>query len=578
MTTLSSSKAIAKVILLTKDESHLIEDFIVFYGELFGYSNVVVIDNGSTCSDVLGIYKVYQETKGVTIITDERPFVDAHIFMSEHMKSLAETCEWILPLETDEFMYCIPQASNKMFFLERKDVEVYLRSIPDNVSIINYGTLMGSVVDPNDETYDKNMGAYPRPTTDITKFSNQGWDKLIIRSSEFVRMSQWCHHAEVKTPSVNMCLNTDFLGLLHYHDTGFRRKLESAARVLKTFPYIQNINIDPNSLIIEDVRRKHQACQVFMKKGVACGHKIEYYDLFLRRILAIHALKDLFDGRTPASYEELDSITDNSDPEMIIMQHKLMNDLPPQNSNTSYPTTEMLLFHDSSPADWSDSGRQTIMHVKNFFLSRQDNFLSRRDNECFQSHKNFEEIMNRYASANNMYGTDKTVGHAYGPLYSYLLETMNKKNVHAVLEIGVFSGASVQSLSEFFPKAVVVGIDITLDHVKFGNDNPMVTYIKGDGTSAEVAKSLAVNFDLVIDDGSHIAEDQVAALDAFAPFLRPGGMFIIEDISSRNNLVDLRNELEKVAIKHGLTTPIDWFDMRHIAGRFDDIVAVIRRP
>jgi len=570
MTTLSSSKAIAKVVLLTKDESHLIEDFLVFYGELFGYSNVVVIDNGSTCSDVLGIYEVYQKTKGVTIITDERPFVDARIFMSEHMKGLVDTCEWILPLETDEFMYCIPQTSNNMFFLQRKDVEVYLRSIPENVSIINYGTLMGSVVDPNDDTYDKNMGVYPRPTTDIVKFSDQGWDKLIIRASEFVRMSQWCHHAEVKTPSVDMCLKSDFLGLLHYHDTGFRRKLESATRVLKSFPYIPNININPNSLSIEDVRRKHQACQVFMKKGVACGHKIEYYDLFLRRILAINALKDLFDGRTPASYEELDSITDNSDPEMIIMQHKLMNDLPPQNSSTVH-TTDMMLYHDSPPAP--DSNRQTITHVKNFFLSRDNN-----NNNNNNSTKSFEEIMSRYASANNMYGTDKTIGHAYGPLYSYLLGTMNKKDVHAVLEIGVFSGASVQSLSEFFPKAVVVGIDITLDNVKFGNDNPMVTYIKGDGTSAEVAKSLAVNFDLVIDDGSHIAEDQVAALDAFAPFLRHGGMFIIEDISSRNNLVDLRNELEKVAIKHGLTTPIDWIDMRHIAGRFDDIVAVIRRP
>jgi predicted O-methyltransferase YrrM len=453
------------------------------------------------------------------------------------------------------------------------------------------------VVNPEDSTYDKQLGAYPRPTTDISRFCNQGWDKLIIRASEFVRMSQWCHHAEVKTTSKDMCLKSDFLGLLHYHDTGFRRKLESAARVLKTFSYIPNIKVTPDVMSnIEDVRRKHQACQVLIKKGVACGHKLEYYDLFLRRALAIHALKDLFDGRTPSSNKELDDLTNHDDPEMIIMQHRLMNDLPEytdtdSTATSSSPNTETLLYHDSVPtssliSSLPDKLGEVITHVKNFFMSRASlsssstsiSGTSSNGTSSITNVMSMEDIMNRYASTNNMYGTDKTMGHAYGPLYSYLLDTMRRKgNVEAVLEIGVFSGASVQSLSEYFPQAVVVGIDITLDHVKYGKDNPMVTYIKGDGTSADVAKGLSVYFDVVLDDGSHLPGDQIAALDAFAPFLRPGGMYIIEDISSRNNLTELRDNLEIVAKRHGLVTPIDWYDMRHIAGRFDDIVAVIRR-
>lgn len=529
----SQTKAIAKVVLLTKDETHIIEDFLIFYGELFGYANVIVVDNGTTCQDVLTIYETYKKTKDVTVIVDERPFVDARIFMTEHMKSIADTCEWILPLETDEFMYCIPQTSSNSFFLKPKDVEVYLRSIPDNVSVINYGTLMGSVVNPTDESYNKSIGAYTRPTTDMVQFYNQGWDKLIVRASEFVRMSQWCHHAEMKTHSKDMCLKSDFLGLLHYHDTGFRRKLDSAARVLQSFNYIPNIRVSACMLSnIEDVRRKHQACQVLIDRGVACGHKIEYYDLFLRRMLAVNALKDLYNGRTPSCYEELDYLTiSQSDPEMAIMKHKLMNDMPTYESTQqqSPPSVEMLLFHDSHPTI-TPQETVTVSQVKNFFLSH-----------C---------VGNELA------------------LYTYLFSGMCKKGgctVEAILEMGVSTGASTQSLSERFPDAVVVGIDNTLDNVKYGKENPMVTYIKG---NYEVAKSLCVYFDLVIDRGSSKSDkEQVAAFDAFAPFLRPGGTFIIECCFVFYNHTEMRNELEKVAEKHKLVTPIDWLN---------NMVAVIR--
>ena len=40
--------ALAKVILITRDEHELIDDFVEYYGNvLFGMRNVVVIDNGN---------------------------------------------------------------------------------------------------------------------------------------------------------------------------------------------------------------------------------------------------------------------------------------------------------------------------------------------------------------------------------------------------------------------------------------------------------------------------------------------------------------------------------------------------
>jgi precorrin-6B methylase 2 len=217
----------------------------------------------------------------------------------------------------------------------------------------------------------------------------------------------------------------------------------------------------------------------------------------------------------------------------------------------------MLLFHDSHPEN-KNMG-EIITHVQNFFLKHKHDDAT----------PIFEDVMKQYAPTHN--------NSTYYRLYSYLLNNMRKKNIEAILEIGALSGSLAQSLSEVFPESVIVGIHTTLDHIKHGIDNPMVTYIKGDVTSPEIAKSLSVYFDLIIDDVSREQKDKLAALNAFAPFLRTGGTFIIKDILGCRNLVELRNELEETARKHDLSTPIDWYDMQHITGRVNDVVAVLRR-
>ena len=125
-------KALAKVIVITKDEHDLIADFLEFYGALFGRENVVVVDNGSDPADerVQGAYRAHLAAGG-DVRVDARPFVDAVAFMSEHMRSIAPTCEFILPLETDEFIYMIDRASDEGYATARADVEAALAGARD---------------------------------------------------------------------------------------------------------------------------------------------------------------------------------------------------------------------------------------------------------------------------------------------------------------------------------------------------------------------------------------------------------------------------------------------------------------
>lgn len=580
------TKSLAKVVLLTKDESFLIEDFITYYGELFGYENVIVVDNGSTCQSVLDVYEWYSSTRGVQIKLDKRDFSSANVFMSEHMREVAPSCEWILPLETDEFVFSMSSSNDPLFRLRPIDVRAYLESLPEDVSIVNYGSVLGSSVDPNDDTYDLSRGMYPRPTTNITRFKNQNWDKLIVRASEFLYMKMWCHQATVKT---GCKVRSHFLGLLHFHETGFRRKVESAVRVLRTFPYIVNIRDINEEQSIEEVRRNHTECQKYIELGVLCGHKIEYYDVFLRRLLALRAFRDVL-GRNPIDPEEFNQVADDPDPESAVLRKRL-NMNPTINSNLDRAIVdwswEALLYNDfpskhSSASEGGGSVYYENYQVANFFkeVERKRSVVFDPQSEAsYQQslppsfYATFEEAMRSHKSL-------KSSVHAYAPLYAFLFDPFRENDsLEAILEIGVQqAGAFANALSSFFPDAAVVGsVGPTDPPIEESPDNSMITYVHGDGSSNEFARQLDLQFDLIVHTTS---ASKVGALQAFAPYLKPGGLFVIESVivgSAHQDIPSLVSEMNAIATASGLET-YKWYDLRNVKGVPEDVVAVFQRP
>jgi hypothetical protein len=67
--------------------------------------------------------------------------------------------------------------------------------------------------------------------------------------------------------------------------------------------------------------------------------------------------------------------------------------------------------------------------------------------------------------------------------------------------------------------------------------------------------------DLIIDDGSHALADQVAGVRALWWSLRPGGVYVVEDLQDERAVEWFRRE--------GWTVE----DYRGIAGRYDDLIA-----
>jgi 23S rRNA U2552 (ribose-2'-O)-methylase RlmE/FtsJ len=106
-----------------------------------------------------------------------------------------------------------------------------------------------------------------------------------------------------------------------------------------------------------------------------------------------------------------------------------------------------------------------------------------------------------------------------------------------ILEIGVYAGGSLQMWENYFGSLCKVhGIDIQPSCLKHNSQNIQV-HIGDQGSRSFWGqfKKDVPSLDILIDDGSHISEHQIITLEEMLPFLNPGGVFICEDVQSKDN-------------------------------------------
>lgn len=176
-------------------------------------------------------------------------------------------------------------------------------------------------------------------------------------------------------------------------------------------------------------------------------------------------------------------------------------------------------------------------------------------------------------------GTDKNTTHCYGAFYEILLKPL-RECARNVLEIGIRGGTSLCAWADYFEHAHITGLDIEDWGANVvGRERERITMLIMDATSEQTPSRVdAKEFDFILDDGSHHVEDQIAALRVWGPHLRPGGVFIIEDIFPYN-VPRIRDECAPIAASLGLDFDLyDWNRLNPVVNAFqNDIVAVFSR-
>jgi hypothetical protein len=121
----------------------------------------------------------------------------------------------------------------------------------------------------------------------------------------------------------------------------------------------------------------------------------------------------------------------------------------------------------------------------------------------------------------------------YLDIYDHLLSGHRSKNIN-ILEIGVQNGGSLETWGAYFDKAEnIIGCDINAKCESLQFTDKRIRVIVGDATTEDTAREvdkLAQSFDIVIEDGSHTSRDIITTFARFFPKLRPGGLYVAEDL------------------------------------------------
>jgi hypothetical protein len=124
----------------------------------------------------------------------------------------------------------------------------------------------------------------------------------------------------------------------------------------------------------------------------------------------------------------------------------------------------------------------------------------------------------------------------YFDIYDRHFRRFRGREVH-VLEIGVYSGGSLSMWKDYFGKACrIYGVDIE-EACKAYEDDVTRIFIgdQADRNFWKRFKEQVPILDIVIDDGGHEPNQQIVTLEELLPHLRPGGVFLCEDVCGTFN-------------------------------------------
>ena len=123
--------------------------------------------------------------------------------------------------------------------------------------------------------------------------------------------------------------------------------------------------------------------------------------------------------------------------------------------------------------------------------------------------------------------------HNYAVKYDKILSPF-KDQYTSILEIGVAYGQSVRMWTDYFPNAVIHAADIEKSFKSCESYSNRIKFHLLDQRSRIQLKGMEQfgPFDLIIDDGNHFWSEQILTFETLFPYLKQGGIYIVEDTTT----------------------------------------------
>ena len=178
--------------------------------------------------------------------------------------------------------------------------------------------------------------------------------------------------------------------------------------------------------------------------------------------------------------------------------------------------------------------------------------------------------------------TDKEIFHKYGKSYETIFSRFSRDAKLNILEIGTQKGGSLLAWKEYFPNATVYGVDI-IDVVADKYRKNTVTRIISDIKEWKND----IEWDIVIDDGSHHLLDIAWVVTHYIVKRRTNGVLVIEDVRFPSLIFRvIENLLQEISLIFPIPPPprlsgwidVDYCDTSAPESPGSFIIALFKNP
>jgi len=140
--------------------------------------------------------------------------------------------------------------------------------------------------------------------------------------------------------------------------------------------------------------------------------------------------------------------------------------------------------------------------------------------------------MNKFEEIFSKYDTDKAF---YSQAYEECFGNI-REDIQVIFEIGVNRGGSVRAWKEYFPNALIVGLE-THGHCYFEEERIKIEI--GNATDLGFIDAVLAKYgwpDIVVDDGSHLSSDIKASYKLLNQYTQL--CYVMEDLSVQTPVVE----------------------------------------
>lgn len=171
--------------MMQKNERSLLEPWLIYHGDLFGYNNLYVWDNGSSDKTILPLIEKYTY-RGVNFLDGARrqeKYREKGVFIGNKIKDLQiyDHYDFFIPADCDEFL-CLKEPSGSNIITDRDDLLGHFDSLDKGQGLFKIGF------------------NFPNDLSNPGKFFGWEYDKKFVRSGVFKRMDHGGHQIETIEP------------------------------------------------------------------------------------------------------------------------------------------------------------------------------------------------------------------------------------------------------------------------------------------------------------------------------------------------------------------------------------------